>query len=143
MPTPADGEVFVIDRVLTRPGCARRFIDTYLAEYAPGARDRGMTLRDVLVSPPIWFDDDVNTVTITWTLPNVRAWWDMTWKGRRRSPPSAAATAFTSASTVSGSVTPARSGGSGTWVILGPKLSTTEGSPVSWASTATSTPGSA
>ncbi len=81
----ADGAVLVIDRVVTRPGCARRFVDTYLAEYAPGARERGMTLRDVLVSPPIWFDaseGQVNTVTITWTLPNVRAWWEMTWQGR-------------------------------------------------------------
>ncbi len=78
----ADGEVFVIDRVITRPGCARRFVDTYLAEYAPGARERGMTLRDVLVSPPIWFDDQPNIVTVTWTLPSPRAWWEMTWKGR-------------------------------------------------------------
>jgi hypothetical protein len=78
----ARGPVFVIDRVVTRQGCARRFVDTYLSEYAPGARGRGMMLRDVLVSPPIWFDDQVNTVTITWTLPNARAWWEMTWKGR-------------------------------------------------------------
>ena len=78
----ADGEVFVIDRVVTRPGCARRFVDSYLAEYAPGARDRGMTLRSVLVSPPIWFDDEINTITITWTLSSAQAWWDMTWKGR-------------------------------------------------------------
>ena len=44
-----------------------------------------MTLRDVLVSPPIWFDDAaerVNTITITWTLPSAQAWWQMTWKGR-------------------------------------------------------------
>jgi hypothetical protein len=79
----ADGEVFVIDRVVTRPGCARQFIDIYLAEYAPGARERGMTLRDVLVSPPIWFDDEqVNTITITWALPSAQAWWQMTWNGR-------------------------------------------------------------
>jgi hypothetical protein len=81
----ADGEVFVIDRVVTRPGCARQFVDTYLAEYAPGARERGMTLRDVMVSPPIWFDgsdEQVNTITITWTLPSAQAWWQMTWKGR-------------------------------------------------------------
>lgn len=79
----ADGEVFVIDRVVTWPGCARQFVDTYLAEYAPGARERGMTLRDVLVSPPIWFDrEGVNTITITWTLPSAQAWWQMTWKGR-------------------------------------------------------------
>ncbi|OBK30536.1 hypothetical protein A5634_15795 [Mycobacterium asiaticum] len=78
----ADGQVFVIDRVVTRPGCARRFVDAYLSEYAPDARERGMTLRDVLVSPPIWFDDEANTITITWTLPNVRAWWEMTWQVR-------------------------------------------------------------
>jgi hypothetical protein len=78
----SDGKLVVIDRVVTRPGFARRFVDAYLSEYAPGARERGMTLRDVLVSPPIWFDNEVNTITITWTLPNVQAWWEMTWKGR-------------------------------------------------------------
>jgi hypothetical protein len=75
-------EVFVIDRVLTKPGQARRFVDRYLAEYAPGATERGMTLRDVLVSPPIWFADQPNTVTITWSLPSALAWWQMTWQGR-------------------------------------------------------------
>ena len=78
----ADATVYVVDRVVTRPGCARKFVDTYLAEYAPGARSRGMTLRDVLVSPPIWFDDQSNTLTITWSLPSAQAWWEMTWKGR-------------------------------------------------------------
>lgn len=78
----ADSEVFVIDRVITRPGCARRFVDAYLAGYAPGAGERGMTLRGVLVSPPIWFDDRPNVVTVTWELPSPRAWWEMTWKGR-------------------------------------------------------------
>jgi hypothetical protein len=78
----ADCEVLVIDRVVTRPGCARQFVDRYIDEYAPGARERGMTLRDVLVSPPIWFDDQPNTVTVTWSLPSPQAWWEMTWKGR-------------------------------------------------------------
>ncbi|MGE2728393.1 hypothetical protein ACQI4F_02870 [Mycolicibacterium vaccae] len=75
-------EVFVIDRVVTQPGRAREFVRTYLDGYAPGARERGMTLRSVLVSPPIWFDDEPNTVTITWSLPSARAWWEMTWQGR-------------------------------------------------------------
>ncbi|MGV0834160.1 hypothetical protein [Mycolicibacterium thermoresistibile] len=74
--------VYVIDRVLTKPGKARAFIDRYLAEYAPGARRRGMTLTHVLVSPPIWFEDRSNTVTVTWTLPSPLAWWQMTWQGR-------------------------------------------------------------
>lgn len=72
----------MIDRVVTAPGCAQKFIDTYLAGYAPGARERGMTLRDVLVSPPIWFDDQTNVVTITWMLPSPQAWWQMTWQAR-------------------------------------------------------------
>ncbi|MCV7107743.1 MULTISPECIES: hypothetical protein [Mycolicibacterium] len=75
-------EVFVLDRVLTKPGQARAFVDRYLAEYAPGATERGMTLQNVLVSPPIWFEDQSNTVTITWSLPNPLAWWQMTWQGR-------------------------------------------------------------
>lgn len=75
-------EVFVIDRVVTTPGCAQKFIDAYLSGYAPGARERGMTLRDVLVSPPIWFDDRSNVVTITWILPSPQDWWQMTWQGR-------------------------------------------------------------
>lgn len=75
-------EVYVVDRVVTRPGCARSFVDRYLAEYAPGAVTRGMRLRDVLVSPPIWFEDQPNTVTITWVLPSPQAWWQMTWQGR-------------------------------------------------------------
>ena len=78
----ADGDVYVIDRVVTRPGCARKFVELYLSEYAPGARARGMKLDQVLVSPPIWFTDRTNTITITWQLANAQAWWEMTWKGR-------------------------------------------------------------
>lgn len=78
----AEGRVYVIDRVTTRPGCGRKFVDAYLSGYAPGARERGMTLEQVLVSPPIWFMDQNNTVTIIWSLPNPRAWWQMTWLGR-------------------------------------------------------------
>lgn len=75
-------EVFVVDRVVTAAGCARRFVDSYLTDYAPGARIRGMTLCGVLVSPPIWFADRTNVVTITWSLPTPQAWWEMTWMGR-------------------------------------------------------------
>lgn len=78
----ADGQVFVVDRVITRPGCAKSFVDAYLSGYAPGARQRGMTLQRVLVSPPIWFADRANTVTIIWSLPTPQAWWEMTWQGR-------------------------------------------------------------
>ena len=73
------------ERLIVVVGDAHGPVAGYLAEYAPGARERGMTLRDVMVSPPIWFDgsdEQVNTITITWTLPSAPAWWQMTWKGR-------------------------------------------------------------
>ena len=78
----ADATVYVIDRVVTKPGRAREFVNTYLTEYAPGAAERGMTLQQVLVSPPVWLSDDSNTVTVTWTLPGAQGWWEMTWQGR-------------------------------------------------------------
>ncbi|PTR22135.1 hypothetical protein C8K36_1124 [Rhodococcus sp. OK519] len=76
------GRIFVIDRVVTEPGRAREFVASYTSEYVPGGRARGMTLAHILVSPPIWLDDDSNTVTATWTVDNVAAWWDMTRMGR-------------------------------------------------------------
>lgn len=78
----ADGEVYVIDRVITRPGCAKRFVDAYLLGYAPEARRRGMRLQRMLVSPPIWGADQTNTVTIIWSLQSPQAWWEMRWQGR-------------------------------------------------------------
>ncbi|MBH0120121.1 hypothetical protein ACWDUD_29575 [Rhodococcus sp. NPDC003382] len=79
----ADETIYVIDRVVTKPGCARRFVEAYVAEYVPGGRRRGMTLDRILVSPPVWFDDDSNTVTITWTVDGVHSWWEMTRQSRR------------------------------------------------------------
>lgn len=78
----AEPTIYIVDEVVTKPGQARGFIDRYLAEYAPGAERRGMTLDRVLVSPPIWLPDQENTVTITWTVPGVGAWWQMTAMGR-------------------------------------------------------------
>lgn len=75
-------EVFVVDHVITAPGCTQAFIDAYLSGYVPGARERGMELRDVLVSPPLLLDDRPNVVTITWSLPSPQAWWQMTWQAR-------------------------------------------------------------
>ncbi len=79
----ADEKIFVVDRVVTKAGCARAFVDKYIAEYAPGGSERGMTLDRILVSPPIWSDDETNVVTITWTVDGVESWWQMTRQGRR------------------------------------------------------------
>lgn len=75
-------KVYVTDIVVTKPGRARDFVDAYLREYAPGARERGMALERIVVSPPIWFPDESNTVVATWVLDGAEGWWEMTWRGR-------------------------------------------------------------
>lgn len=75
-------DVYVIDTVVTKPGRAREFVDTYLRDYAPGARDRGMNLASIVVSPPVWFPDESNTVIATWTVDGAEGWWAMTRQGR-------------------------------------------------------------
>src|SRR3546814_18923269 len=59
--------------------------DLLLDQYLPSAQRRGMTLADVLVSPPLWCDQDPNTLTVTWTVDGTAGWWSMTRQGRRDS----------------------------------------------------------
>lgn len=81
--------IYVVDLVVLKSGCAKKFIEAYNREYAPTARERGMTLDRVLVSPPIWFDDESNTVTALWTLHGQEEWWKAAVKGRHDPEPAA------------------------------------------------------
>jgi hypothetical protein len=74
--------LYTTDEIVARPGQALAFLSAYMERYAPGARARGMTLERVLVSPPMWLEDQSNTLTITWTLPGTPAWWAMAMQGR-------------------------------------------------------------
>lgn len=78
----ADETIYAIDEMVARPGMGRAVIEAYMARYAPGARARGMVLDRVLVSPPLWLEDQSNTITISWTLRGAAAWWQMTAMGR-------------------------------------------------------------
>ncbi|PBC43213.1 hypothetical protein CJ178_17890 [Rhodococcus sp. ACPA4] len=78
----AGEKIFVIDRILTERGCGKRFVDAYTTHYVPRAQRRGMTLTNILVSPPLWIEDETNIVTITWTVDGTSGWWKMTRQGR-------------------------------------------------------------
>ncbi|MET7774016.1 hypothetical protein [Nocardia sp. NPDC005366] len=78
----SDRTIYIIDRIVLRPGTARAFIDAYMSEYAPGARERGLTLDRILVSPPAWIDGENNIVTATWTVSGPRNWWAAAVEGR-------------------------------------------------------------
>lgn len=74
-------QVFIVDRIVTRPGRAREFVARLRGEYAPGAAGRGMRLARLLVSPPMWHEG-ANTVTAVWELDGVAAWWEAARAGR-------------------------------------------------------------
>ncbi|ABG94097.1 conserved hypothetical protein [Rhodococcus jostii RHA1] len=71
----AESIVYIVDEMVVEPGRARAFLADYLERYVPGAIARGLTLDRVLVSPPVWLEDQSNTLTVSWTLRGVRAWW--------------------------------------------------------------------
>lgn len=74
--------IYVVDEIVARPGEARAFLNAYMERYAPGARARGLVLERVLLSPPLWLEEQSNTLTITWTLQGVPAWWQMSLQAR-------------------------------------------------------------
>ncbi|AYJ48307.1 hypothetical protein [Rhodococcus sp. P1Y] len=72
-----DPKVYVVDRIVARPGLAKQFVEAYLANYAPGARRRHMVLESIIVSPPMWLNDQSNEITVTWTVRGTTGWWNM------------------------------------------------------------------
>ncbi|WP_237246026.1 hypothetical protein [Sphingopyxis witflariensis] len=73
--------VHAIDEIVAQPGEGKALLDDYLAHYALGARARGMKLEQILVSPPMWLDDQSNTLTFRWSLAGAGAWWQMRFVG--------------------------------------------------------------
>ncbi|ALG83661.1 hypothetical protein ACH46_03020 [Gordonia phthalatica] len=81
--------VYIVDRVVTAPGAGREFVRRYRNEYVPAAARRGLVLDSVLVSPPLWLDHDVNTVTAVLAVADVDAWWAAALAARHDPDPSA------------------------------------------------------
>ncbi|WP_294047992.1 hypothetical protein [Sphingopyxis sp.] len=79
--TAAAPTVHAIDEIVAKPGEGKALLEDYLARYAPGARARGMTLEQILVSPPMWLDDQSNTLVFLWSLAGAGAWWQMRFVG--------------------------------------------------------------
>ena len=75
--------IVVRDEFEARPGKGRALFEAYMAEYVPGARDRGMELVDKIVSPPFWLDDGSNTLLFIWRLPDAASFWRKNHLSRR------------------------------------------------------------
>ena len=75
--------VFVIDDLVAKPGRGEELLRAYLARYAPGARERGMTLVHQLVSPAYWLPDGSNRLLFVWTVAGAAGAWRMKHAGRQ------------------------------------------------------------
>lgn len=83
-PTMTQGErrmIHAIDEIVAKPGEGKALLEDYLARYAPGAREHGMHLEQILVSPPMWLGDQSNTLTFRWSIADTGGWWQMRFVG--------------------------------------------------------------
>jgi hypothetical protein len=69
--------IYILDEIEPKPGGVEAYRSAYLADYAPGARARGMALEAVRLSPPVELPAGGNTLSFLWSVPDVAAWWAM------------------------------------------------------------------
>lgn len=71
----SDEMIYIVDQITSKPGTGRLCLDAYMQRYAPGARERGMTLEHTWVAPPVWLDDGSNTLFFVWSVKGVSQVW--------------------------------------------------------------------
>lgn len=66
---PAQPTIYIIDRIVAKPGKGREIYDRYLERFEPFAAERGLTLEHAVFAPPVWLTDDVssNTLEFIWS----------------------------------------------------------------------------
>ena len=86
--TPATDTIYIVDVIHCRPGDGKDMYDHYMGDYAPGAQERGMTLVNASVNPPIWLTDEVsnNTLEFVWSVPGMMGWATMVGMSRNGDP---------------------------------------------------------
>jgi L-rhamnose mutarotase len=79
----ADESIYIVDQITAKPGMGRIFLDAYMQRYAAGAKERGMTLEHTWVAPPVWLEDQSNTLFIVWSVKGAKGVWDSLISSRR------------------------------------------------------------
>ena len=78
-----DETIYILDEMTAKPGQAEALLAAYMEKYAPAARERGMILVHRWVTPPLWLKEQSNTLYVIWTVQGAKAWWQMSFLGRR------------------------------------------------------------
>ncbi|TXH05962.1 MAG: hypothetical protein E6R07_03935 [Nevskiaceae bacterium] len=75
--------VYVIDRIVAKPGQAEALDRAYRERYAAGALARGMRLELSLLSPPVHLAEQSNTLLYVWSVAGAGGYWAMCFQGRQ------------------------------------------------------------
>jgi hypothetical protein len=67
--------IYILDEIEPNPGGVEAYRSAYLADYAPAARARGMTLESVRLSPPVALAGGGNIISFLWSVPDVATFW--------------------------------------------------------------------
>lgn len=78
-----DETIYLMDRITPKAGQAEAFLKAYMERYAPNARARGLKHEFTWITPPMWLDNQPNTLFIIWSVKGAPAWWAMEQSARR------------------------------------------------------------
>ncbi len=67
----------IIDELTVAPGQLAEVRQLMAEGYTAGAAERGMTLEQTWLTPPVELFDQPNTLVYLWSVPNAPAWWAM------------------------------------------------------------------
>ena len=71
------GKIHVLDELTVEPSNLAAVRRLMAEGYMTGASERGMTLEQTWLTPPIGLFDQPNTLVYLWSVPDAAAWWAM------------------------------------------------------------------
>jgi hypothetical protein len=79
----ADAGIRLVDQITVKPGQGAAFLRAYMERYVPGAQARGLVLEQRWVTPPLWLEEQCNTLVFVWRLRGAQGFWTMSLQGRQ------------------------------------------------------------
>jgi hypothetical protein len=70
-----DASIYILDQVTPKPGRAQEFHKAYMEGYAPRAKARGMKLEFSWITPPMWLENNANTIYFVWSVKSLTDLW--------------------------------------------------------------------
>ena len=71
------GKICILDELTVEPGNLDEVRRMMAEGYMAGAAERGMTLEQTWLTPPVELFDQPNTLVYLWSVPDAVAWWAM------------------------------------------------------------------